>query len=142
MGIATSEAKDRPAAPVARGLDREAPGETSPERQLDALFLELEGEPEMAFDRRRRDTDADAGKVASDRSSSGLSERTRPARGTAARVLLVTGLFLIAGGFLAAMTVRSPGGSVFPFLTLNAAAVLCITAAVLLLPEKSKPRGS
>lgn len=86
---------------------------------LDALFRELDEKPAAVSAERRRRTTERAG-----------------------RLFLVTGVALVGGGFLTALILRDPGSFLTLFLTVNVAAVLCIAAGALLLPEKSGPHGS
>ncbi len=88
------------------------------EKDLDALFRELDEEPAAV-----------------------LAERKRRARGVTSGALMATGAVLIGVGFLYLRLVPAPGPFLSVFMAVNVAAVTCIIAAVLLLPEPPKPSG-
>ena len=85
---------------------------------LDALFRELDEDPAAL-----------------------LAERARAKRAGAGRVVMGIGVVLIGVGLLAIPFLGDPGTFLPLFLTVNVAAVACVLAGLLLLPEKPKPFG-
>ena len=88
------------------------------EDALDALFRELDEEP-----------------------AAWLAERARAKRAGAGRVVMGIGVVLIGVGLLAIPFLGDPRTFLPLFLTVNVAAVACVIAGLLLLPEKPEPFG-
>ncbi len=91
--------------------DRDRLGDRAREQYLDALFRDLDGSREERFSRR-----------------------------TAGYLLLGTGLVLIVAGSLGAVAAKASALLTSLVLAVNALAVLCVAAGLLLLPETPTSR--
>ncbi len=106
----------------------------TPEPDLDALFRELDEEAVRGVDGRQHGFRDAAGPVVPGRPEGSFRSRRGGVADRAGPVLMVTGIALIAGAFLAL------GISLSLFLALNLASLLLIGLGLLLLPNGSARR--